>query len=214
MDAIGITSRHLDGLLTYEEGLLAQSRALEEITSARALNGVILGLEHRAVVTLGKRGRIADDLTVSKEELERRGVDLRFSERGGQATLHAPGQLVIYPCVRLNTLGVGVRDYVKGLERATQNFLAELGVEAGPAPEEPGLYTSRGKIAFFGIRVSRGLASHGVSINVSNDLSLFGWIRSCGKEQERFDRLQSHGVSAVPRELFSRWTLSFSQTFS
>lgn len=200
------------GQISYEEGLTAQDQALANLNEKRI--GEVLGLEHSAVITLGKRGRVELDLTASMEELQSRGIQLITSTRGGQATLHSPGQLVIYPCLNLKELGLGVRDYVCRLEKTTQRFLKAHGIETTPNPEEPGLYTSRGKIAFFGIRVSQGFASHGVAINVSNDTGLFKLIRSCGKDHETFDRMQDHGATAAPRDLFLEWMNHFLKTLA
>jgi lipoyl(octanoyl) transferase len=134
---------------------------------------------------------VVDDLQVAEDVLKERGIELHISPRGGQATLHTPGQLVIYPCVHLTRIGIGVREYVSLLERTTQNFLKDLRIESTPNPEEPGLYTKKGKIAFFGIRVTHAITSHGIAINVTNDLSLFKLIRSCGVEGETFDSVST-----------------------
>jgi lipoate-protein ligase B len=206
-----LLSRYL-GSLSYAEGLAAQDQALEQLRSNKSLKGLVLGLEHREpVITLGKRGRPDDDLKASREELEAMGFEVVESPRGGQATLHAPGQLVIYPCVDLGRMGLGVRDYVCLLEKTTIRFLAHQGIEAWRGGDEPGVYTAKGKIAFFGIRVSRGMASHGLAINVSNDLELFNWIRSCGKEAESFDavalsaRQDENGPGTGLETLFHLW---------
>ena len=135
-----------------------------------------------------------------------------MSPRGGQATLHAPGQLVIYPCVHLTRIGIGVREYVGLLERTTQNFLKDLEIDSTPNPNEPGLYTEKGKIAFFGIRVTHAIASHGIAINVTNDLSLFKLIRSCGVDGEAFDSISERKKkfpSAPLKQLFALWVNHF-----
>ncbi|HVK60954.1 MAG TPA: lipoyl(octanoyl) transferase LipB [Bdellovibrionales bacterium] len=201
------------GTLSYEAGLKAQADVVERLEAGLS-NGEILGLEHSAVVTLGKRGRIEDDLVVSKDELNRLDVQLFQSERGGQATLHAPGQLVIYPCVSLPTLKQSVREYVEYLQTTTRDLLIEQGIDAHLADDEPGVYTSRGKIAYFGVKVSKGIASHGIAINVKNDLGLFRLIRSCGKDRETFDSLQSRGVTMSTQMLFEAWTRRFLSPFA
>ena len=200
------------GLLGYGAGLRAQDEAVAEVAAIGGL-GIVLGLEHRPVITLGKRGLEGEDLRATPEEIAAAGVELFRSPRGGQATLHSPGQLVIYPCVSLARLGCGVRDYVAGLERTTQGFLAELGIDSRPGLDEPGLYTADGKIAYFGVKISRGITSHGVSINVLNDLNLFGLIRSCGKDGESFDRIASHVPGLLLPNLFDQWISHFRETF-
>ena len=199
--------------LNYAEGLRAQERALMQVEARGDLAGILLGLEHSAVVTLGKRGRVEDDLRVPEAELSTRGLELFVSERGGQATLHSPGQLVIYPCVSLKAIGLGPRDYVRRVETLTQEVLASLNIVTTPNPEEPGLYTSKGKIAFFGFKIAREMASHGLAINVSNDLSLFDVIRSCGKEGEAFDQVSRYQKIDL-ESLFRTWSTHFFESFS
>ena len=197
-------------MITYDEGLRAQDEVVNHLrgSSADIELGTILGLEHQSVITLGKRGRVEEDLEVGADELKRRGIELHISPRGGQATLHSPGQLVIYPCVSLMKMGLGVRDYVSLLEKVTQAFLKDLGLEAKPDPEEPGLYTAKGKIAFFGIRVTHAIASHGIAINAGNDLSLFKLIRSCGKASEKFDAIKLKKNQTMS-QLFALWVNHF-----
>lgn len=204
--------------VTYEDGLKAQEKALELLEKSPASLGMVLGLEHPSVITLGKRGRESEDLNAHALELSKKGVELKISSRGGQATLHSPGQLVIYPCVHLNRMGIGVRDYVCGLEKSTKSFLTELGIETLESCGDPGVYTPKGKIAFFGVRVSKGMASHGLAINVANDLELFGLIRSCGRTGESFDRILDYAglapnKQALP-ELFLSWQKHFLQAFT
>lgn len=210
----GLTATYA-GTQTYASGLELQEHAILEALAHPDSIGTVLGLEHRTVITLGKRSVTEDDLHISRETLRKRDIDLVVSSRGGQATLHSPGQLVIYPCVKLAALKVGVRDYVKGLETATQTFLQSLGVTThSGCCGEPGLYTDLGKVAFFGIRVSKGIATHGLSINVANDLELFQMIRSCGVSNEKFDRLANHGIRSDSKELFFSWIPHFLKAFA
>jgi lipoate-protein ligase B len=101
------------------------------------------------------------------------------TDRGGQATIHNRGQLVLYPIIPLREWNVGVRQYVDALERATALFLAENGVEVTRS-YEPGLWVDDKKIASFGIRVDRGVTLHGVAININNNLTDFNMIKPCG----------------------------------
>ena len=198
------------GGVSYDEGLAAQDRACRSLAEDARSLGTVFGLEHTpGVVTLGKRGRTEEDLRAGVELLSSRALELRESPRGGQATLHSPGQLVVYPCVHLGRLGWGVRRYVDLLQDTTAEFLREKGIEASRGADEPGLYTESGKIAFFGIKVSGGIASHGIAINVANDLSLFGLIRSCGKDLETFDRVSNHRPRETVETAFASWRRHF-----
>jgi lipoate-protein ligase B len=208
---LAVTRQWLNSV-SYTSGL-----ALQEQVAQRVINtstGVVLGLEHLAVVTLGKRATVSEDLQITGEQLSRLGFDLAHVDRGGHATMHGPGQLVIYPILPLKVWKIGVRDYVEGLQRATISLLQEFGIQANCKCNEPGLYTSRGKIAFFGIRVSKGVSTHGLSLNVSNDLGAFSIIRSCGRVSETFDSLRRCGQNLELSAVFNLWFNQFLKTFS
>ncbi|MCB0378094.1 MAG: lipoyl(octanoyl) transferase LipB [Bdellovibrionales bacterium] len=185
------------GLTPYQEGLKQQERALEYVKSDH--EGVVLGLEHPNVITLGVRGREDLDLIQTPENFEI--VKIR---RGGQATIHNPGQLVIYPVLPLREWGLGARDYVCLLTKATKTFLKGLGVESFEKGE-PGLYTDSGKIVAFGVQISRGVSLHGLAINVYNELSPFKNIQVCGAQGQAMDSLRNHSCQAPLHELFDEW---------
>lgn len=142
------------------------------------------------------------------------GISVVKIHRGGQATLHSPGQLVIYPIIDLKALSLGIKEYVNLLMAITRKVLANYGINTAFVVKNPGLYTDNGKICFFGIRVSRGITSHGIAINVNNDLGLFSNIRSCGKDHENFDSFAKRGIDADCQSLFSDWNKEFQLVFS
>lgn len=152
------------------------------------LAGVILLVEHPPTVTLGKRADPAVDLR-DAEELKRRKVAVVRSERGGRATVHAPGQLVIYPVVPIPRRDL--RAYVYGLEEMARLVLERLGLQAHRRPGFPGLYVQEKKIASVGLRCERWVASHGISLNVNVELDLFDLIVSCGEADLRQTSLQA-----------------------
>jgi lipoate-protein ligase B len=165
------------GTVDYEEALILQKDTVESVKKNGG--GVLLACEHPTVITLGKRGQPLTDILTSMETLRLRKIKIVATERGGQATLHNPGQLVIYPILDLREWELGVKQYVEALERATAVFLAEYGVEVFRG-FEPGLFSNDHKIAAFGIRVDRGVTSHGLAININNDLEPFSLIKQCG----------------------------------
>ncbi|MDZ4678314.1 MAG: lipoyl(octanoyl) transferase LipB [Oligoflexia bacterium] len=166
------------GLMDYEVALEAQIRAAERVRAGSV--PCVMALHHHAVVTLGKRGQALSDLLVSLETMREKNIRIVATDRGGQATFHNPGQLVLYPILPLAQWGFGVRDYVECLERATAYFCAEFGIEVTRG-YEPGLWVDGKKTAAFGIRIDRGVSMHGVSINLFNDLEYFSLIRQCGQ---------------------------------
>lgn len=141
--------------------------------------GVVLLLEHTPVITLGNR-RAPTDLRDSAL-IHSRGVEVAESERGGQTTLHAPGQLVSYPIVPIPRRDL--RAFVGGLEEILRLLLEQFGVSAQRQDGRPGLYVQDRKIASVGLRCHRWVSSHGTSLNVSVDLSLFDLIVACGEPE-------------------------------
>jgi len=129
------------------------------------------------VLTLGRRGS-RQDVLWSDEELDRRGIAVCDTPRGGQVTLHAPGQLVVYPVVRV---GREIRQHLRALGEVTIALVEELGVESATFSwEHPGVWAGESKIASVGIHVSRGVAIQGLSLNLRVDHSLFAALVSCG----------------------------------
>jgi lipoyl(octanoyl) transferase len=180
------------GIVPYEEARGAQSR-LAERRQREEIPDVLLLLEHPPVYTRGRRSS-AGELPMGREWYERQGIEVRDTDRGGRVTYHGPGQLVAYPIVSLRPYGDDVLEYVRGLERVTIGALGEHGVEAGPIEGLTGVWTAgeppgaesggrqARKIGSIGVHVSRGVTTHGLAVNVDNDLQPFEWIVPCGIE--------------------------------
>jgi lipoyl(octanoyl) transferase len=147
----------------------------------------LLLLEHEPVLTLG---RTSDEKHVlaSPDELQRRGIDLIRTERGGEVTYHGPGQLVGYPIVRLADRGILLRPLVRALEQAMIDTAAGFGVAAGRIDKLPGCWcdpdsASPRKLGALGLRVEGGVSYHGIALNVTTDLRDFDLIDPCGLPQ-------------------------------
>jgi lipoyl(octanoyl) transferase len=180
------------GIVPYEEAREAQLR-LAERRQREEIADVLLLLEHPPVYTRGRRSS-PEELPMGAQWYETQGIEVRDTDRGGRVTYHGPGQLVAYPIVSLRPYGDDVLAYVRGLERVMIEALAEHGVEAGLIEGLTGVWT-RGaapgsgaggrearKIGSIGVHVSRGVTTHGLAVNVSNDLQPFEWIVPCGIE--------------------------------
>lgn len=185
------------GRIEFRKSVRLQEDLLQ--LALQSKSGFIIGLEHPAVLTLGHRAEAAlEVLSLSDLPIER-------VSRGGLATVHAEGQLVIYPVLNLRELNLGVREYVCLLLKTTSELLNSLGVDSVIDENTVGVFTHTGKIAFCGVQVKNGVSQHGISLNVRNDLSLFKSIRSCGIREPNFDRLCDHDVNMTLQEVFSRW---------
>ena len=191
------------GMVPYDEAASAQRR-LREARQAGELPDLLLLLEHPPVYTRGRRST-PEELPMGAEWYEAQGIAVRDTDRGGRVTYHGPGQLVAYPIVSLKPYGDDVHEYVRRLERVAIGALGEHGVEAETIEgltgvwtkgERPGPETGPGaarKIGSIGLHVSRGITTHGLAINVNNDLQPFEWVVPCGIENCR--------VTSLGREL-------------
>ena len=198
------------GLVNYHQGEEHQETCFEQVLKGEV--GQILGFEFHPVITLGKRAELQEDLKLSKKELQSEGVEVAEIERGGHATLHSPGQLVIYPVVNLQKNQVGVKEYIALLEETTQETLENFGVLSFKR-QEPGLYTQVGKIAFLGLRIRSHISTHGLSINICNQLSYFSKIKSCGVAEEQFDCVSNYSEISLD-DFFEKWVQVFNQKWS
>ena len=184
------------GMVEYEDGLLLQ-QAFSLARGERLQRDALLLLEHSPTVTLGRR-TAPEHLLVSREWLMENGVKVFEVARGGDVTCHMPGQLVAYPIIRLSPDRCDVRRYVRDLEEILIDTLAEFSLSAHRVEGSPGIFLGEPgrnlrKIAAIGIQMSRWITSHGVALNVSNNLDLFKRIVPCG--------LSQCAVTSMAREL-------------
>lgn len=171
------------GLAEYREVLELQQQLVEARRSGRCADTVLI-VEHPPVITLGAR-KSANKLLVDPEALKQRGIDVVEIRRGGGTTAHNPGQLVFYPILALERLGLGVTEYVRTLEAIGIELLDILGVVSERKKGLPGLWVGQKKIASIGVRVSRFVTHHGMAVNIQNDLSLFDVMVPCGLDGVR-----------------------------
>lgn len=145
-------------------------------------------LEHPPVYTLG----LAADRSHGPRAAS--GIPVIEVERGGEVTYHGPGQAVLYTLVDLARRGIRVREFVRLLEQAVIDLLAEEGVSAERKAGAPGVYVGGAKIAALGLRIARGRAYHGLALNVDMDLAPFAAIDPCGYPGLAVTRARDLGV--------------------
>jgi lipoate-protein ligase B len=121
-----------------------------------------------------------EHILYSPEELKARQVSVVRIDRGGEVTLHSPGQLVIYPIINLNSYGKDLKVYLEGLEQVAIDLLHDFGILATRIEGQRGVWVGKDKIASIGVGVRRWVTYHGLAINVNTDLDLFRLIRPCG----------------------------------
>ena len=149
-------------------------------------------LEHPPVYTVGRAAKDAVNLGAGEEYLRSLGAEVFWSDRGGDATFHGPGQIVGYPILRLKVLDT--HGYLRDLEEVLIRVLGDYGVDAGRHPDYTGVWVAGSKIAAIGVKFSSGrVTSHGFALNVTTDLSWFEAITPCG--------IREFGVTSLAREL-------------
>ena len=168
--------------------------------------GTIIFVEHPAVYTLGKSGKMSNML-ISEEYLKSLGAEFYHIDRGGDITFHGEGQVVCYPILDLEKLGIGLRRYIEILEQSIIETVAEYGIEGRrlegatgvwlcDEAEQPGgekVQRNWRKICAIGVKASRFVTMHGLALNASTDLKWFTMINPCG--------FVDKGVTSISKEL-------------
>ena len=210
----------LTGHVPYSVGLAQMESAAAVVKATPSLAGCLLLLEHLPVISVGRRLRpkgggddsLPPDVVLSPEEIAKQfDAEIHVSPRGGKVTCHMPGQVVAYPIVNLRALPgkssatLGVREYVHALEDAVSQSCASFDapfdrVKPGREPGREGAWVegTQRKIASVGVRVSAGIATHGVALNVSNDLRLFDAVVPCGLEGVTMTSMWNENGGSAP----------------
>ena len=173
----------------------AAAEALADLSGHEA--GWLLTVEHNPVYTLGKSGK-DENMLVPEAYLRSIGAEFFHIDRGGDVTFHGPGQIVGYPILDLEQLGIGLREYIDSIEEAIIGVCAEWSIEAGRVAGASGVWidgdTSRArKICAIGVKSSRYVTMHGFALNVATDLRYFNHINPCG--------FVDRGVTSIEREV-------------
>lgn len=179
----------------------------------RKLAGEVLLVEHTPVYTLGKSGH-AENLLVSRQALEEAGAEFFHIDRGGDITFHGPGQLVGYPILDLECLGIGLRDYIDALEEAVIRTVDHYGIRGGRIHGASGVWIDAEgrrprKICAIGVRSSRYVTMHGFALNVTTDLGWFSRINPCGFTDRGVASIASETGSIPSMEEVKRLVVKF-----
>jgi lipoyl(octanoyl) transferase len=197
------------GTTPYREGVAVQE-TLRERRQAGEIPDLLLMLEHLPVYTKGKRTE-PGDLPMGEDWYRAQGVDVCDTDRGGRVTYHGPGQLVAYPIMGVER----VAEFVHTMEGAIVAGLADEGI-AAEARETPftGVWVGDSKIASIGVRVSSGVTTHGLAVNVDNDLQPFEWVVPCGLDGVRMTSITKETGKGDHLDCFRRrMALAFCTAF-
>ena len=189
--------------MPYDEAYAVQRARQQEVIAARDDGGGpmhLLLVEHPAVITISRRRGARDHLVATESMLAAAGVSVAETDRGGDITYHGPGQLVVYPILDLNVLGVRLHGYMRFLEQIVIDTLATFGVTGHRDDDATGVWVGDPphdrKICAMGVRVSRWVSMHGLALNVAPNLAHFQLIVPCG--------LVGRGVTSLVEEAAGR----------
>jgi lipoyl(octanoyl) transferase len=204
-------TKYLDlGLMDYQQAWDYQTNLFQSILDIKSqnrtlatneqlsTNNYLLFCEHPHVYTLGKSGD-ENNLLVKKENLHEIEATYYHINRGGDITYHGPGQIVVYPIIDLENFFTDIHQYMRLLEEAVIETLAEFNITAGRIKGLTGVWIdfenekSARKICALGVKTSRWVTMHGLAFNVNSDLSYFNKIVPCG--------INDKAVTSLEKEL-------------
>jgi lipoyl(octanoyl) transferase len=169
------------GLIDYQKALETQEKAVAAVIAARKHNSLaepdvserLIVCEHPAVITVGRAGG-------ASEEVHTKTLPVYEVTRGGRATLHLPGQIVVYPILDLEKRGRDLHGYMRQLETSIIDTLADFRIEAKAIEGKTGVWVAERKIASLGIAAKEWVSYHGLALNVTCDLKMFSHLSPCG----------------------------------
>lgn len=198
-------------VLALQEGLFNKNLAAKE--GGYTTKNYLILCEHQPVFTLGKSGKRANIL-VNDADM---GAEFYHVNRGGDVTFHGPGQLVAYPILDLDTMNMGIAQYIMNIEETIIQSLLPYQLKGERIENAAGIWVRNGnslpndrKIGAIGAKTSRNITMHGLAVNVNTDLTYFDKILACG--------LGGMGVTSLSKELkydanFEEYKLGFLDSF-
>lgn len=184
------------GLIDYQVAWEKQKQLVEEIQKGRNKNVFVL-CEHPTVITIGKNGTV-DNLLLSDKEFEEKNVKVIWNNRGGDVTMHNPGQLVGYPIFNLSSYKEDLHWFLREIEERIIETVAEFGIASSRVEGLTGVWIeNQRKICAIGMHCSRWVTSHGFALNVANDLGEFGYIVPCGIDDKEVTSISKEAGTQV-----------------
>jgi len=171
--------------ISWIEGYYKQLKAVDD---ARKNKEHVFFFEHENVITLGTSSKKKDIPETNKTR--KSGIGVFQASRGGEATWHGEGQLVVYPVLNIKKRKIQAPKLVEKILRTIQEALFKMDIETHLDLKNPGLYINNKKIASFGMTIKKGITLHGVSININNNQRGFEEIKPCGKSPKTMSTIQ------------------------
>jgi lipoate-protein ligase B len=176
------------GLIGYAECLDLQMKILDQIYKG-AMDDIVLLLEHKPVITMGRSGG-EDALLVAPEQLEKFGVELYNTDRGGNITYHGPGQLVGYPIFNLRNYGKDVHNFLRNLEDVVIRSIGQFGVKGEAVAGLTGVWVNGDKICSIGVGAKKWISYHGFAYNVDPNMQHWALLHPCGLVDKKVTSLK------------------------
>ena len=186
------------GLIDYAQAYQFQKDCVQKVLNGEPQK--LIFCEHPAVLTMGRMSKDSNFLW-EKKEIEKKGVKILPIDRGGEVTLHAPGQLVAYPIFNLNNYGKDLKAFLHRLEAVIINVLKDYKIDGHRLDGKTGVWVERDKIASLGVGVKKWISFHGLSVNVSNDLELFRMIRTSGMDIQMTSKQKKCNTQVTPIDI-------------
>ncbi len=198
------------GCIDYLAAYQKQKQAVAEVMAGQ--EQIIFLCEHPSVLTLGRLAK-TEHILIPREDLQRLGVSVHEIDRGGEVTLHSPGQLVVYPILDLRNYKMDLHWYLHQLEQAVIAFLKEFAILSDRLLGKTGVWVAQNKIASIGVGVKKWITFHGLAVNANTDLNLFSLIKPCGLDVQMTSiekiKGQSVEMSLVKEKMLDVLTKSF-----
>lgn len=199
------------GNLPYSEALILQKGLKESVAGEHNPYDYLLLLEHNNVITIGRTGD-TNNLLLDSEELEKKGIEFFETDRGGDVTFHGKGQLIGYPIMRLQD-PKKVIPFVRSLEQTIIKTLGSFDIDAFSKEDDTGVWTSEGKIASIGVKVSKWTTYHGFALNIFDKLEGFDFINPCGNQEEKIASVHTFNTEISFDDVVNKITETFTAEF-
>ena len=171
------------GLLDYKQAWDFQRETFLSVRNG-SLDSALILCRHYPAITMSRMSN-RQNILLSEQELNNKGISLHTIERGGDVTYHGPGQITLYPVFNLEYFKKDIHWFLNNLEEVAIKALGLAGIKSGRSPGRTGAWVGNKKIASVGIAIKNWVTFHGLTINVSrHDLSNFSFIRPCGMDIE------------------------------